>query len=183
MCASLHFHDIRNLVEQRQNPAQHRDIRDFQREGHAGDVLLLVGLGVDREHVDFFVGQQAGDVAQQPGAFVRDDVDVHRVGLATVCTPAHFDQALFALVVMTQGVGAILAVDGDPLSARDEANDGIARQRIAAPGHAREQIADTLDADARWGLAGLGARTAKTGLVSRSDGSTSSCTACRICAT
>ena len=53
MGTPLHFHDIRNLVEQRQNPAQHRDIRDFQRGGHAGDVLLLVGLGVDNEYASF----------------------------------------------------------------------------------------------------------------------------------
>src|SRR5947209_5387818 len=78
-------------------------------------------LGYDRRHVS----QQALPV---PGL----DADAHRVEVLLAARPLHIDQALALVLVLD--AEAVLAVDCDAAAASNEADDLVARHRLAAVG-------------------------------------------------
>src|SRR5690606_10612959 len=95
--------------------------------------------------VDPLVEQHLGDVTQQPGAVVGADDDIHRIGFLRNRAPADLNDPLRLAALKLQYRGAILAVDTDTTANGDVAHDGVTWQRLAATGHLRQQVADTLN--------------------------------------
>ena len=93
-------------------------------------------------------------VAQQTGTVVGTDDDVHRIGEHRHRAPADLDDPLRLAPAQLQHRGAVLAVNAHATALGDVADDGVARQRLAATGHLRHQVADALDLDIAT-LAGL----------------------------
>ena len=80
--------------------------------------------------VDLVLGHDLRDVGQQPGPVVRLDPDRDRVALGRLGLPFDLDQAPELALVDDRRAG--LQVDRDALAARDEADDRVARDRVAA---------------------------------------------------
>lgn len=55
--------DIRYLVELAEHAAQHLQVVDLDRHIDGGDLLFNVAAAGDAQHVDFFIGQNGGDIA------------------------------------------------------------------------------------------------------------------------
>ena len=118
---------------------------DLDRGGHDRRV---VGRHADvgGHDVDLVLGHDLGDVAQQAGPVVGLDPDRDRVGLGRRRLPLDVDEP--ADLALVEHGRARLEMDGHALAAGDEADDRVARDRVAALGEADEQVADALDPDA-----------------------------------
>ena len=105
--------------------------------------------GVAGQHVRAHVGEDHRDVAQQVQAVDRLDVDLHLVGRARRrrFLPLHLDDALGVLHELL-GVRAIGAMHRHTAAARHEAQDLVARHRVATARQAHEHIVDALHDDA-----------------------------------
>src|SRR3569833_1985554 len=119
------FDDVGQLPELVEHAAQICDTGDLHREGHVGEVLLLVGPCLHGNHVDLVVGQHRGNVAQQAVAVDCDNAYVDGIGIL-LPAPLDLDEALRALVPIAQHVATIAAMDGDAAAAGDVADDGLA---------------------------------------------------------
>jgi len=93
-------------------------------------------------------------VAQQAGAVVGTDDDVHRVGEHRHRAPADLDDPLRLTATQLQHRGAVLTVNAHAAALGDVADDRVARQGLATAGHLRHQVAHALDLDIA-ALAGL----------------------------
>ena len=105
--------------------------------------LDLNGRGDD---VDLVLGDDLGDVVEQAGPVVGLDADRDRVGLGRRRLPLDVDEPRDLALVHDRRAG--LEVDGHALAAGDEADDRIARDRVAALREPDQQVADALDPDA-----------------------------------
>ena len=117
------------------------------------------------------LGEHVGDVAQQPGAVERLDLDRHHEGGGLVVVPLDLDDPL-GVVDQAGGVGAVGAVHRHAAAAGDEAHDLVARHRRAAPRQAHHHVVEALDVHA--GGAPLGASRAGSGGRAAVTGSCSS---------
>ncbi|RMO84044.1 hypothetical protein ALQ33_05543 [Pseudomonas syringae pv. philadelphi] len=141
------FDNVRQLRYPPQQPPQRVQPRNLDGQGHQRGVVFLVRTSVDRQYVDAFVEQHLGDVAQQAGSVVGADDDVHRIGEHRHRAPADLDDPFGLAAAQLQHRGAILAVDADATTLSDVTDNRIARQRLAAAGHLRHQVADALNLD------------------------------------
>src|SRR3569832_1048193 len=162
MGLALHFDDVGQLPDLVEHAAQIGDTGDLHREGHVGEVLLLVGPWLHGNHVDLVVGQHRGNVAQQAVAVDCDNAYVDGIGIL-LPAPLHLDEALRALVPIAQHVATIAAMDGDAAAAGDVADDALARHRFAAARELGHEIADAHDADAAALAARRGRRCGQLG--------------------
>ena len=87
------------------------------------------------------IGDDRGDVAQQPSPIVGDDQDLDGVALRRRLAPRHVDDPGTIRLAEAEHVAAIAAVDGDTSAASDVADDVVRRHRLAATRHGRQQIA------------------------------------------
>ena len=82
---------------------------------------------------------------QDAGLVRGGDRELHRAVDLGLRVPAHLDAALG---VGVERLGAFAAVDGDAAAAGDEADDGVAGQRVTALGVAHQHVVDAADLDA-----------------------------------
>ncbi|RMR10054.1 hypothetical protein ALP92_103717 [Pseudomonas syringae pv. primulae] len=141
------FNNVRQLGYPPQQPAQRVQPRNLDGQGHQRGVVFLVRAGVDRQYVDALVEQHLGDVTQQAGTVVGADDNVHRVSEHRHRAPTDLDDPLGFATAQLQHRGAILTVNADATPLRDVPDNRVARQRLAAAGHLRHQVADALNLD------------------------------------
>src|SRR5260370_21529553 len=110
---------------------------------HRGAVV--VDLDVGAAEVDLRLGDDAGDVTEQPGAIPGLDLDGHRVELPGAALPLHLDHP--RRVDGVDDVDAARAVDADPLATGDVAANRFAGQGFAALGDDGEHVADVAHPD------------------------------------
>src|SRR5438093_4032847 len=106
----------------------------------------------------------ARDLRQEPRSVLADvngDADRPLAGLLHV--PLDVDQPLAVQDALGDGQ-AIARVHREPAAARDEADDRITGQRIAAPREPHQQVVDTADPDT---VGGLGTRRGRARLLRR----------------
>ncbi|RMS15574.1 hypothetical protein ALP72_05645 [Pseudomonas coronafaciens pv. coronafaciens] len=139
------FNDVRQLGNPPQQPPQRVQPRNLDGQGHERSVVFLVRAGVDRQHIDALVEQHLSDIAQQPGAVVSADDNVHRVGKHRHRPPADLDDPLGFAAAQLQHRSAILAVDADAAALSDVTDNRVAWQRLTAARHLRHQVADALN--------------------------------------
>ena len=99
---------------------------------------------MQREDVDVVVGQRVGDVAQEPGAVERLDLERDDVGRRRVVVPLDLDEPL-GLGGQAAGVRAVGPVDRDAAAPGDEPDDLVAGHRGAAAREPDEDVVETLD--------------------------------------
>ena len=137
-------------------------------EGEAGGGDPVAG-GLDgrRQDVDVLVGQDAGDVRQQPGPVQRLDLDGDQEDRGLGGRPLDLEDAL-GLLRQRVDVDAVAAVHRDAAAAGDEADDRVAGHGRAAAGQLDPDVVDALDDHARVGVgcAACGAAARRAGRVS-----------------
>ena len=119
-------------------------------EGEAAEGYAVPGgLDAGAEDVDVLVGEDPGDVAQEPGAVEGFYLDRYQEDAGVAWGPVDGDHALALGVGEVFQVDAVGAVDGDAVAVGDEALDLVAGDRGAALGQADPDVGDALDLDAR----------------------------------
>ena len=112
---------------------------DGQLHADGGVVVLASDHPGD---VDLVLGQLGGYVAQQTHPVDGLDADTDRIEFLLL-SPGHRNQA--CLFVLVKDIGALNFVDAQAVGAGDEADDGIAREGIAALCDARQHTARAED--------------------------------------
>ncbi len=108
-----------------------------------GTATVAHVVTVDVQHVGVFLGDQVGDVLQQPAAIDRIDHDVHLVA-APGLAPLHRQDALRAGGRQTGQRSAVCTMHGDTAATGQVADDGFAGHRLAAARQLYQQVAHAL---------------------------------------
>src|SRR5690606_27081493 len=116
-----------------------------------------LALGARARDVHAERADELAELAHQASAIVRADLHVDPVQLSVTAAPLDLHQPL--RLARRQHVGAAPQVNRDAATARDEADDVVARDRAAAAGATAEHLVGAVDAQpARDGLGRYGWR-------------------------
>src|SRR5690606_27295018 len=113
-------------------------IAHLEREAALGDAIAA------RHHrggedVQVLVGQDPGDVAEQPGPVQRLDLDLHEEQALRVRRPVDLHHPV-GLAGQVRDVVTVAAVYRDPRTPGDEPDDRVPRHRSAAPRQLHPQV-------------------------------------------
>ena len=129
---------------------------------HRAPVFGRAALGL--RDVDPVLGERLGDGGQEPGAVGAGDLDRDRTEGLGLVVPGDIDPAQR---IEVERLRALARVDGDAVTAADEADDGVAGDRGAALGELHQDVRLALHLDpgdraladgAAGGRRGLGGR-------------------------
>ena len=115
---------------------------DEREEVHRAPVVARAAVGL--ADVDPLGHERLPDVGEDARAVRGHDAELHAAVDPRLAVPGDLDAPLG---VGVERLRAAAAVDGDAAPARDEAEDVVAGERVAALGVAHEHVVDPVDAD------------------------------------
>ena len=137
--------DALDLLQRAHHVLQLREVRADEREDVDG-AAVVAGAAVGLADVDALLAERLADGGEDARAGSRSSTR-SCTGRLIFAFESQRDLDA-ALGIGVERLRAAAAVDGDAAAARDEAEDLVARQRVAALGVADEHVVDAVEADA-----------------------------------
>src|SRR5471030_882182 len=136
---------VRQLVELGNHTAKHLRVVDFDIHINGRQLLFGVAAAGNAQHVDLFVGENSGDIAQQAAAVVRHHTYDQRITTGVAFAPYGIHYALRRIQSQIFQLITVGPVNRDPTALRDIPDNLVAWYRLTAARNVMHQIAYAFD--------------------------------------